>query len=133
MNVDALMTRSVRMISADTTVGEAWRLLRVLKVSHLPVTNDDGGLVGLVSEADCERLSRARVDALSVTRNESSMVSVRTVMTAARVVIEADDDVEEALDLMTENKITALPVIDSDGAVVGIVSSSHFARDSWSE
>lgn len=129
MRIDELMTRSPRSISADATVGEAWRLLRMLEVSHLPITNDEGGLVGLVSDADFGRWPiPRRVSERQGNQVHSLMSPVSTVMTDARIVIEADEDVEEALDLMTENEIAVLPVIDSEGLVVGIVSSDDIVR-----
>lgn len=47
---------------------------------------------------------------------------------ARELVIEADEDVEEALDLMTENQMAVLPVINADGLVVGIVSCDDIVR-----
>jgi CBS-domain-containing membrane protein len=129
MRIDELMTRSPRTITADATIAEARRLLEVLKVSHLPITNADGGLVGLVSDADFARVTTLRpVSELRGDQVDSLKAPVSTVMTHARIVIEADEDVEEALDLMTENKMVVLPVIDPEGLVVGIVSSGDFAR-----
>jgi CBS domain-containing protein len=129
MRIDELMTRSPRTITANVTIGEAWRLLRMLKVSHLPITNDDGGLVGLVSNADFAKAPIPRpVSELRGDQINSLMAPVSTVMTDARIVIEPDEDIEEALDLMTEHKMAVLPVIDPDGLVVGIVSSGDVVR-----
>lgn len=47
-----LMTRDVRTVRPDTPIAEAARLLRENKFGCLPVTEEDGTLVGIVTEAD---------------------------------------------------------------------------------
>jgi CBS domain-containing membrane protein len=123
VHIHELMTRSPRTITAGTTIGEALQMMRTLNVSHLPVTNDEGGLVGLVSDTDLPTRSiLPRRGELSGTPSAGLAAPVSTIMTAAGIGVEANEDIEEAIDVMMESRMTTLPIIDRDGGVVGIVS-----------
>jgi CBS domain-containing protein len=52
MKLRSLMTTDVLTISPDASLKEAARRMMGARVSGLPVTNDDGELVGIISEAD---------------------------------------------------------------------------------
>jgi predicted transcriptional regulator len=121
--VDDLMTRSPRTVTADTTIGDAVQVMRTLNIHHLLVTNDEGGFVGLVSDTDFARRSVGPLNSESFEDQTVSLAApVSTIMNGGAVAIEANEDVEEAVDLMEENTMGALAVIDRDGGVVGIVS-----------
>jgi predicted transcriptional regulator len=123
VEVNELMTRSPRTITADTTIGDAVQMMRTLNIRHLPITNDEGGFVGLVSDTEFARRSVRLPSSESFEAQTASLAApVSTIMDGGGVVIEANEDVEEAVDLMEENNMGALAVIDREGGVVGIVS-----------
>jgi acetoin utilization protein AcuB len=123
VHIHELMTPSPRTITAGTTIGEALQMMRTLKVCHLPVTNDEGGLVGLLSDTDFATRSILPLRSeLSGTLSGGLAAPVSTIMTAAGIGVEANEDIEEAIDVMIESRMTTLPIIDRDGGVVGIVS-----------
>jgi CBS domain-containing protein len=76
---------------------------------------DDASLVGIISERDYARKI--------VLQGKSSKDSyVREIMTPSPITIRCDTSVEEAMRMMTDNRIRHLPVIDSEGHVAGVLS-----------
>jgi CBS domain-containing protein len=76
---------------------------------------DDASLVGIISERDYARKI--------ILQGKSSKDSyVREIMTPSPITIRCDTSVEEAMRIMTDNRIRHLPVIDSAGHVAGVLS-----------
>lgn len=122
MHIDWMMTRKPFVARPDTTVREARHLLRSHRVSHLPVVGAAGDVVGMLSDGDLE---------VAETRSPPSAapdLKVGAVMTPGPIVVSADAEVDEALDIMLECGVGALPVVDRAGQVVGIVSYGDVAR-----
>jgi len=87
-------------------------------ISGLPVTDDEGHVIGVVTEFDI----------LKVLRNGKSLsVVAEDIMTKEPICLEADQTVEEAIELMTRHHIIRIPVV-RNGKLVGIVSRSDILR-----
>ena len=108
-----IMTAKVVTIRQTATVREALKLLAELDVRHLPVVDEHEGLVGIVSDRDLLRLRRS---------SEVLGQAVSEVMSGDVLVVSPTTHVDEIIDLMTENRIGALPVVDADSQIAGIVS-----------
>lgn len=101
-------------IAPEATVADLVQRLHSHRVGALLVQDDDGRLVGIVSERDVVR-GMATVAAISQAR-------VGTIMTADVVSITPNTDVAELTRLMTERRIRHVPVIEEGVGVVGLVS-----------
>jgi len=107
-------------IGGDATVAEAIALLAEKRIGALPVLKD-GKVAGIFSERDviyC--LAKEGANALDK--------SVSEVMTAPARVVAPDQSVLGALSLMTERRFRHLPVVDSDGSLVGLVSIGDLVK-----
>lgn len=123
MQIDEIMTASPVTVRESTTIGQAWEVLRTLDIRHLPVVNADGELVGIVSDRDFATPPAPPImTELLGTPSGSLDAAVSTIMTGDPISVEPDDELAEAIELMVENKVGAIPVVDPEGAVVGIVS-----------
>ncbi|MEU4425163.1 CBS domain-containing protein [Actinoplanes sp. NPDC024001] len=71
-----------------------------------------------------DEIYRARMHRRGTTCDRGGIMRVRDIMTSAVHVVAADAPVESAADLMTMHAVTALPVLDGDGLLVGMVSDS---------
>lgn len=78
------------------------------------VTDEDDQLVGLFTDSDLARL-------LEQHRDEQLDRALSEVMTSGPTTISSDARLEDAVELLTEKKISELPVIDSDGQPVGLI------------
>jgi acetoin utilization protein AcuB len=125
MNVRELMTSHPICISASSPVREAVEMLRDLDIRHLPVVDDENCLVGMVSDRDLRGLSIPVVGDADYQGQlyRTLDAPVSAVMSAGLVTVEPEDDVTDAIDLMIEHKVGAVPVVDPEGdELVGIVS-----------
>lgn len=119
-----IMTQTPATLPVHATVGDAVQALQALDVRHLPVINAEREVVGMFSDRDLRALSTP-----SITNEQwlgEYKVALRTkvsdVMSADVITIDEDTEVTEIIELMLEHKVGALPVLDADGALSGIVS-----------
>ncbi len=108
-----IMTSQVVSIRQTASVREALRTLDELDVRHLPVVDEHSELVGMLSDRDLQRLRRS---------HQSMRGPVSQVMSADLHVVSPTTDVSEIVDIMSENRIGAVPVVDADSHLAGIVS-----------
>lgn len=93
-------------------------------IRHMPVLGDGGQLEGLISDRDLRR-----PDFVDDGPNKvgyyclDNTVQVRAAMSTPPVTVGVDEDIREALELFLEHKFGALPVVDTNGALVGILSA----------
>jgi CBS domain-containing protein len=122
--VNRLMTEAVLSIGADEPAGEVLRLFREYPVHHLPVV-EDRRVVGVLSGADLLKL-RALIPR-SVTSAEkylSGKMKVKALIARPAVTIAQHETVERAAELMASCGIHSLPVVDSKGHLVGILTTT---------
>jgi CBS domain-containing protein len=119
-----LMTPDPATVTPQSTVAEAWDLMRELDVRHVPVIQD-GGLIGMLSDRDLAYLDVARLftaEGADALRRELATPVVKVMRTDV-IFVEPDTDVRDLVELLIENKIGAIPVAHPDTReVIGIVS-----------
>jgi CBS domain-containing protein len=118
------MTENPRTVLATDSVGEAVDALQSMDVRHLPVLDDEGNLVGILSDRDLGPLMRINVE-----RAEAEHVAVplgkqrvADLMSSDVITVDPDTDVREIIETMLGERIGAVPVVDAEGEVIGIVS-----------
>lgn len=136
MRISELMTTDVITVGPETPLKEAARRMLQAGISGLPVTSDEGELLGIITEADfvkteANRGVRKRAGLLRWFVNEGGMPShsrvVGDVMSRPVLTVGPDDKHPEAARLLTRNNIKRLPVVD-DGRLVGLVSRTDLLR-----
>jgi acetoin utilization protein AcuB len=129
MLVKDWMTRNVVTIEQDGSMDEAIRLMKEKSVRKLPVMKR-GKLVGIVTDRDVKRASAS--DATTLDVHELlyliSRIKVKNIMTREPVSVPPDWTVEETAELMLKKKISGMPVVDSKGMLVGIITESDIFR-----
>ena len=121
MRARDVMSDGVMSVSADATLLDAAKLLANCRVSALPVVNETGLLLGIVSEAD---LVRPQEPAAASPWRQRKVVDV---MTHDVVFAAEDTPLVELGRLMSVHRIKRLPIV-RDGSVVGIVSRIDLLR-----
>lgn len=125
MLVREVMTEPAITVAPDTSVKQAVRLLDLHQITSMPVVDDDGHLVGVLSEADVLRdvvPTDRRVHELLVEITAPTVqLRVTDVMTHLPVSVAPDDDLADAVELLVGTQVKSLPVVGS-GRVVGMVS-----------
>ena len=126
MLVKDVMTSPAVTVHADTSVKDGLRRLDELRVTSLPVTDGDGHILGIVSEADLLRdLVRPdpRTHLMPHPVVDDHRTRVAEVMSTLSMTVTADTDLSEAVEVMTSTAVKSLPVVER-GRVVGVVSRS---------
>jgi acetoin utilization protein AcuB len=110
----------------STSLFEAQERMREKKVRQIPVTSEDGKLVGILSDRDIRGavLPVGMIPGFTAEEAEKFLKATRVEKVMTRKVITATltDTLEDAIDLLYSFKVNALPVVDGDGKVVGVIS-----------
>jgi acetoin utilization protein AcuB len=124
------MTRNPVLCFPDLPVNEAFDLMKREHIRRIPVVDEDGMLVGIVSEADLLRVSPSPATTLSVYEIPYllSKLKVRDVMTKEVFTVTEDTPIENAARLMVDKRIGGLPVVNAEYAVVGIITETDIFK-----
>lgn len=96
-------------ITRDQTVADALRLMKENRIGGIPVIDDDHRLIGILTNRDL--------------RFQKDMtLPVGEVMTSENLVTTRSSNLEEAAQILLNNKIEKLPVVDEDNKLVGLIT-----------
>lgn len=129
MLVRERMSHPVIVIQPETTMQEALDLMRKEHVHRLPVVNNYGQLVGIVTEADLDKASPSVATTLSVWEiwELVSKVKVEKIMCHDVVTIQDDTPIEEAARIMADGNFSGLPVMQGDN-LVGLITETDLFK-----
>jgi CBS domain-containing protein len=112
------MTTDVIVVSPDTPIKDAARLMFRHRVSGLPVCDEASCLVGIITEADFLRIEVAREAAA----DPEPIETVGQVMNRGVVTVGPDVPLAEAAKMMVFQDVKRLPVVDEDDRILGIIA-----------
>lgn len=121
-SIDRIMTTDPITVGPYASIVEARAALESHDLHHLPVV-EDGKLVGILSAADMLKFSMLDQDAEVLDR-----IQVRQIMQVDVHVLTADANLRQAAEKLANGGFHALPVLDSDRTLVGIVTSSDLVQ-----
>ena len=114
--VGDVMTTVPITIGSGQTIGEAWTMIEEHGVRHLPVTNIEGKLLGIVSERDLRIVYAIAADA-------ANRMVVDEIMVTEPYVVAPDASVSRVARAMASNKHGSAIVVDA-GRIVGVFTST---------
>ena len=125
---ERMSTRPVT-ITATVPITDALRIMRQNQVRRLPVLDEDGALIGIVSEKDLLYASPSPATSLSIYEMHDmlSRLRVTELMTPDPVTVTPDTLLEEAALIMADSKIGGLPVV-KNGDLVGIITETDIFK-----
>ncbi len=131
MQARDIMTRPVITLSAEMAVRQAAAVLTEQQITAAPVLNEDGELVGMVSEGDLiadrfahDPRSHARRDHLDT---GPAPQTVAEVMTSTVLAMSASADAADLAEAMLDYDVRSVPIVEGS-EVVGIVSRRDLLR-----
>ena len=116
--INRIMTVDPVTIGPDAPVAEARQMLVSLDIHHLPVV-EDGVLVGILSSADLLKVHVLRDKPAAL-----DAIRVRQVMEPDPVTLDVFADLIDVATALTNGSFHALPVVEDDNVLVGIVTST---------
>jgi CBS domain-containing protein len=115
MQVSQAMSTPARTCRGNTQLAQAAKMMAANNCGCLPVVDDGGYLIGLITDRD-----------ISITvadRHQNPwQLAVRDVMTKSVVSCTPDDPIETALTIFSDLGVRRLPVVDAAGHVTGLLS-----------
>ena len=125
-----VMRSEVVTLAPDDRLDLAGDVMKLGRIRHMPVV-DEGRLVGIVSNRDllAASLSRALEFKPEQRRAFLRSVEVEEVMARGLVTVGPETSLREAARLLVEHKIGCLPVVDTHGALVGLLSEADLIRE----
>jgi CBS domain-containing protein len=145
MQAKEIMTSPVSTVSPDTPVAQVARMLREKHISGMPVLDDAGTVVGIVTEIDLikrharvhfpiylpfldsliflESPRRYQEDVRHVLGTTAQDIMTRPVRTAT-----PETDVKDLATMMVEERANPIPILDESDKLVGIVSHTDIVR-----
>ncbi|MDY6876923.1 MAG: CBS and ACT domain-containing protein [Chloroflexota bacterium] len=129
MLVKDRMTSDPVIITTDTSLKDALETVRSNPFRHLPVLDEDGKLVGIVTEKSLVYASPTSANALSIFEVDYilSRTKVGQIIQGSVITVGPDWPIEEAARVMVDHRIGCLPVVEDD-KLVGIISDTDIFR-----
>ena len=131
MFVSRSMTRKVITVDPDNTVFEAQELMANNHVRHLPVIDANQHLIGIVTDRDIRSAMPYQFikESCSVEqREEICALTVKDIMTEDPITVSPTYTIQDALLMIQNSKVGALPVVEDDGKLSGILSVRDLLR-----
>ena len=125
------MTRKVITVDPEATIFDAQELLAKNKIRHLPVVDKDRRLIGIITDRDIR--SALPYNSLKELYSEEekervSKFKVKDIMTKDPITISPTYTIQDALLMIQNSKVGALPVVDDDHKLKGIISVRDLLR-----
>jgi acetoin utilization protein AcuB len=121
MFVSKSMTRKVLTIDKDAGIFEAQKKMAANRIRHLPVVDKNTNLIGIVTDRDIRSALPDRFFQKPAGRG-------RDIMTEKPTVISPSYTIQDALLLIQKLRVGALPVVDGEGKLKGIISVRDLLR-----
>lgn len=121
-NIGRIMTECPATVPPGDLLSAARELFETHSIHHLPVV-DDGRLVGMLSASDFLKLHLLDEGSAALPR-----ARVRHIMNTNPVVISKHASLRDVAEKLSVGEFHALPVIDDDGLLVGIVTTSDLVE-----
>lgn len=125
--VSDVMTKEPVSVRPETRFKTCAKVLQLHELTAMPVVDEAGSLVGIVSEADllAKEAQHSAFDRERHPSGKASAISVGEVMTGEPITTTADTTLNTAASLMFEHHLKMLPVVDSAKRLVGTVTRSQ--------
>ncbi|MBX3279634.1 MAG: CBS domain-containing protein [Acidobacteria bacterium] len=120
--VGQIMSTDLFTVGPDDPIDLAAAVMEWKHIRHVPVEDDEGRLLGLLSHRDLLRLLIR-----SEGRNQADSAVVRKIMTPDPVTVAPETETIDAIELMRRRRIGCLPVVENR-RLVGIVTAQDFLR-----
>ncbi len=129
MPVQDWMTKDPITVDENTSIMKASQLMKDKGIQHLPVLRQ-GRLVGIVSDRDLKEAHPSKATSLDIHELYYLLdkITVGSLMGKQLHTVTPEATVEKAAAVMLKHNISALPVVDSQGALVGVIAKGDIFR-----
>ena len=119
MQVESYMSRAPVTIRDDSVYWKAFDIMQEKDLHHIPVVDESNAVVGILARRDLQ---------IAAQHFKEVPMDVAEVMHSPVVTISPGEPLSEAARKMIDQRIGGLPVMDSDGEMVGILTETDLLR-----
>jgi acetoin utilization protein AcuB len=131
MFVTEMMKTDLVAVNPETKISEAKALMQERNFRHLPVVDADGKLVGIVTDRDMRDAHPSSLldeEAYQKTLEKVMQHTIAEIMTKDPITIAPYYTLQDTLLIIGKKKVGALPVVDEQGHLKGIMSTRDLLR-----
>lgn len=130
MYVKDQMTTPAFTLTPETPFLDALKLMRERKIRRIPIVNEEGKLLGIVSERDLLHAEPSPATSLSVWEMNYLLWKLKLgdVMTKPVITVTPKTALQDAASLMIKYKIGGLPVVDDEEKVIGVITETDIFK-----
>ncbi|MGD8343751.1 MAG: CBS and ACT domain-containing protein [Desulfobacterales bacterium] len=131
MFISNSMTRKVITVQPDDGIFKAQELMAENKIRHLPVVESGSRLVGVVTDRDIRSALPYKFFKTAPSEEEKknfAELKIKEIMTKDPITISPAYTIQDALLLIQDARVGALPVVKEDGTLTGIISVRDLLR-----
>ncbi len=123
------MTKNVITLGLKTTVVDAAEIMRTKKVRQFPVIDENGSLVGIVSDRDIRDAMPSKYLPGDMASGSSlNTLRATDIMTSEPMTVSPNTPVDLVASILMRHKFGGLPVVDAAGRLVGIITVADVFR-----
>ncbi|MFW2406012.1 MAG: CBS domain-containing protein [Gammaproteobacteria bacterium] len=124
ITIDEIMSVELRTLSEENTLADAQKMMSEAHIHHIPITNGNNSLKGLVSHRDVLAATESQLSDAALAQNASD-VPVSEFMTRDVATVDPRANLRQAAIYLQKHKYGCLPVVEGD-ELIGIVTDSDF-------
>lgn len=124
------MTKEPITATPETSLMKAAKIMKERGVRRLPVVDEQGKLVGVLTDRDVKAASPSKATTLEIHELYYllSEIKIKDIMTRNPISVSPTDTVERAAILLNEKRVGGFPVVDEDNVVVGVITDMDIFR-----
>jgi acetoin utilization protein AcuB len=130
MKIESLMTRRVVTVDMDDTLATIRTIFSNTTFHHLLVVGESK-LVGVISDRDLLKALSPKLDTAAETERDRASLNKKAhqIMTRNPVVLGEQASIKEALTIFNQHSISCIPIVNTNGEPVGILSWRDILRE----
>jgi len=125
MRARDIMTRDPEVCRREHTARDAARVMRDRDCGCVPIVDDAGSVIGIVTDRD--------LAVRAIASGKDSNTKLNDLMTPVASCCGPDDDLRDVEQKMAELQVRRIPIVDASGRCIGIISQADIARAAATE
>lgn len=125
--ISSIMTENIHFVKSHQKIVDAIEIMVNHDIRHLIVKDETDNLAGIISKNDVDKF-RPRHTPNEINKNILSSLSIEHMMTKNVRTVEPTDTIKYAAELISHCSYNALPVVDENEKLVGIITTTDLLR-----
>lgn len=126
-----IMTSPVVTLPPMAALSQAWEVIGMKRFRHIPIVSPEGKLIGLLSDRDLLRTTMELT--ASPNKKKAFTATIQDIMVTQILSASPDEEIRAIVRILFEERIGAMPLVNHQGEIVGILTRSDILRTIMNE